>query len=256
MKSRMLRFTPLLFVPVLLTAASLEPPTDRFYLNYLQTIEKRLDKRAQFLLIDHVSGLRQRVKGGELFVEERRPQNEPPEGLIHHYEGAVFIPGATVNQVLAVVQNYDQHKNYYAPEVMDSKILERNGNSFLIRLRLLKKKVITVVLETQHKVQYKQVDPNKWESVSRSTKISEVEHPGSTREEQQPPGTGHGFVWRLDSFWRFHEAEGGTFVECTSVSLSRDIPFGMGRMIRPIIADLPFESLRGVLANTRKAVRR
>lgn len=256
MKSRMLRFTPLLLLPSVLAAASLEPPTDRFYLNYLQSIEKRLDNRSSFLLVDQVAGLRQRVKSGELFVEEHRPKNEPPEGLIHHYEGAVFIPGATISQVFAVVQNYDQHKNYYSPEVMDSKILERNGNSFLIRLRLLKKKVITVVLETQHKVNYKQIDPQRWESVSRSTKISEVEHPGSAREEQQPPGTGHGFVWRLDSFWRFHEADGGTYVECTSVSLSRDIPFGMGRMIRPIIADLPFESLRGVLANTRKAVKR
>ncbi|MBL8173779.1 MAG: hypothetical protein JNK48_03870 [Bryobacterales bacterium] len=251
----MLRFIPLFFPAALLSAATLEPATDRFYLNYLQSIEKRMEKRPQFLLIDQVSGLRQRVKGGELFAEERRPQSEPPGGLIHHYEGAVFIPNATVSQVLEVVQNYDNHKRYYAPEVMDSKTIQRDGSDFRIRLRLLKKKVITVVLETEHKVRYKQVDPQKWESVSRSTKISEVEHAGSPREEQQAPGTGHGFVWRLDSFWRFQEADGGTYVECTSVSLSRDIPFGMGRMIRPIIADLPFESLRGVLANTRKAAK-
>ncbi|NUP93254.1 MAG: hypothetical protein HUU36_10420, partial [Candidatus Omnitrophica bacterium] len=180
-----------------------------------------------FLLIDRADGLRQRVRGGELFVEERRPQNEPPHGLIHHYEGAVFIPGVTVSQVLSVVQNYDQHKRYYAPEVMDSKTLSREGNEFLVRLRLLKKKIVTVVLETEHKVRYKQVDPKKWESVSRSVKVSEVEHPGSDREEQNPQGMGNGFVWRLDSFWRFLESDGGVFVECTSVSLSRDIPFGM-----------------------------
>lgn len=239
-----------------LSAASLQSTTDRFYLNYLETVEKRLGKREHFLLIDQVSGLRERVKEGELFVEERRPSNEPPGGLIHHYEGAVFIPGATVKQVLDLVQNYDQHKRYYAPEVIDSKTLKHNGNDFEIRLRLLKKKVLTVVLETEHKVKYKQLDEKKWESVSRSTKIAEVDHPGTARESEQAPGEGHGFVWRLDSFWRFLEGDGGVFVECTSLSLSRDIPFGMGRMIRPIIAELPFESLRGVLSNTRKAVKR
>lgn len=237
-------------------AASLQPTTDRFYLNYLQTVEKRLGGREKFLLIDQVTGLRERVRDGELFVEERRPANEPPGGLIHHYEGAVFIPRATVKQVLDVVQNYDQHKRYYSPEVIDSKILKREGNDFEIRLRLLKKKVLTVVLETEHKVKYKEVAPTKWESVSRSTKITEVDHPGTEREAEGAPGTGHGFVWRLDSFWRFQEADGGVYVECTSLSLSRDIPFGMGRMIRPIIADLPFESLRGVLNNTRKAVKK
>ncbi len=256
MEEGMLRLTTILFFGGQVFAASLQPTTDQFYLNYLQTLEKRLERRDNFLLIDRADGLRQRVKGGELFVEERRPQNEPPHGLIHHYEGAVFIPGVTVSQVLSVVQNYDQHKRYYAPEVMDSKTLSHDGNDFLVRLRLLKKKIVTVVLETEHKVRYKQVDPKKWESVSRSVKVSEVEHAGSDREEQNPQGTGNGFVWRLDSFWRFLEADGGVFVECTSVSLSRDIPFGMGRMIRPIIADLPYESLRGVLSNTRKAVKR
>ncbi|MBS1827761.1 MAG: hypothetical protein JST93_20795 [Acidobacteria bacterium] len=237
-------------------AASLQSSTDRFYLNYLDTVEKRLGKRENFLLMDQASGLRERVKGGELFVEERRPTSEPPSGLIHHYEGAVFIPGVSVKQVIDLVQNYDQHKRYYSPEVIESKLLKRDGNDFEIRLRLLKKKVLTVVLETEHKVKYKQVEEKKWESVSRSTKIAEVEHPGTPRETEQAPGVGHGFVWRMDSFWRFLEADGGVFVECTSLSLSRDIPFGMGRMIRPIIAELPFESLRVVLNNTRKAVKR
>ncbi|MFN7934245.1 MAG: hypothetical protein U0R19_13015 [Bryobacteraceae bacterium] len=238
-----------------LIAASLQPTTDRFYLSYLDKVEKRLGGREHFLLVDQAAGLRERVKEGELFVEERRPTNEPPGGLIHHYEGAVFIPRVTVKQVIDLVQNYEQHKKYYS-EVIDSKILKRDGNDFEIRLRLLKKKVLTVVLETEHKVKYKELAPTKWESVSRSTKIAEVDHAGTEREAEGPPGTGHGFVWRMDSFWRFLEADGGVYLECTSLSLSRDIPFGMGRMIRPIIADLPFESLRGVLSNTRKAMKR
>ena len=237
-------------------AATLHGKTETFYQGYLQRLEDRLSKRSQFLLSDKVPGLREKLKSGEIYVEEARPENEPPDGLIHHYEGAIFLPGATLPQVMRVIQDYDRHKHYYKPEVIDSKILNRNGDEFRIRLRLLKKKVVTVVLETEHEVRYKPVGAKKMESLSRSTKISEVENPGSSNEEQLPPGKGNGFVWHLDSFWRFEEADGGVYMECTSVSLSRDIPFGMGRIVRPIIADLPEESLKSVLLQTRQAAAR
>jgi hypothetical protein len=134
--------------------------------------------------------------------------------------------------------------------------LKREGNDFTIRLRLLKKKILTVVLETEHFARYKQIDAAKWESSSRSTKVSEVDSAGSAKEKQLPPGDGYGFVWHLDSFWRFEEADGGVYVECTSVSLSRDVPFGMARLIRPIIEELPQESITAILRNTRQALKK
>ena len=74
--------------------------------------------------------------------------------------GAAFVAGATVEQVLALLQNYDNHKNIYKPEVMDSKLLSHQGNDFKIFLRLLKKKIINVVLDTEHEVHYSAVDEN------------------------------------------------------------------------------------------------
>jgi hypothetical protein len=235
------------------TAAELRPDTLSAYEEYWRRIDEELRSRPNFLLVD-ANGMRSRVRQGEVVIQERRSRKEPPDGLIHHWDGAVFIPKVTVKQVLDLVQNYDRHKDIYAPEVIDSRTLERNGNDFQIRLRLLKKKIVTAVLETQHHVRYRQVSDRKWESVSRSTKVAEVEGEGTGQERQAPPGTGHGFCWRLDSFWRFEEADGGVYVECTSVSLSRDIPFGMSRLIRPIISDLPEASLRNVLLQTRKAL--
>ena len=237
-------------------AAELKPHTEQAYQKYLSGIKQSLDSRKHFLLIESANGVRQRIRNGEIFIEEKRPRTDPPDGLIHHWEGAVFIPGATLRQVLAGVQNYDQHQKLYAPEVIASKTLGRDGNEFRVRLRLLKKKILTVVLETEHLVAYKEKGPAKWESESRSTKVAEVEKSGTAQEKELPPGTGHGFVWHLDSFWRFLEADGGVYLECTSVSLSRDIPFGMSRIIRPIVDDLPEESLRRLLENTRRAFRR
>jgi len=245
-----------LFLSVCLHAASLKPETERSYQQYIAQVTKDLQNRKTFLVIDSISGLRNRVKTGELFVEERRPSDEPPHGLVHHYDGAVFIPGVNVRQVLDLLQNYDNHKDLFQPEVIESKTMKQEGNDFHIRLRLLKKKILTVVLETEHFARYRQVAPNKWESVSRSTKVSEVDNAGSAKEKQLPPGEGNGFVWHLDSFWRFEEAEGGVFVECTSVSLSRDVPFGMARIIRPIIEELPRESISAILRNTRSAFKK
>src|SRR6516165_5075253 len=69
-----------------------------------------------------------------------------PKGLIHDWIGAAFIPGSNIQEILAVIQNYDNHKNTYKPEVIDSKLISREGNDFKVYLRLLKKKIITVVL--------------------------------------------------------------------------------------------------------------
>jgi hypothetical protein len=41
-----------------------------------------------------------------------------PNGLIHDWIAAAFIAGATVRDVLALIQNYDNHKNVYKPEVI------------------------------------------------------------------------------------------------------------------------------------------
>ena len=39
-----------------------------------------------------------------------------------------------------------------------------------------------------------------------------------------------------------------------SITLSRDIPFGMGKVLGPILHNVPAESLRSSLAKTRSAV--
>ena len=70
-----------------------------------------------------------------------------------------------------------------------------------------------------------------------------------------PAGDDHGFLWRLDSYWRFAERDGGVYMECEAVSLTRDIPAGLGWLIAPIIRQLPQESLVNTLRKTREALK-
>jgi hypothetical protein len=177
-----------------------------------------------------------------------------PDGLIHDWAGAVFIPRATVAQTLAFVQNYDHHQEVYRPEVIESRLLSRDGNVFRIRLRMLKRKGLTVVLNTEHEVRYEPAGRLRWRSHSASTRITEVQDPGHAAERELPEGTGRGFLWRLNSYWTFQERDGGTYVECEAVSLSRAVPKALSWLIDPIVRHLPRESLANTLRATREGL--
>lgn len=138
--------------------------------------------------------------------------------------------------------------------MIESKLISRNNNDFKVYLRLMKKKIITVVLDTEHEVHYCSLDRTRWFCRSYSTRIAEVKNAGSHEERVSPPDTGYGFLWRLYSYWRFQERDGGVVVECRAMSLTRDVPFWLRWAIEPIIQRLPKESLINTLECTRQAL--
>ncbi|MEO8594751.1 MAG: hypothetical protein ABI759_15645 [Candidatus Solibacter sp.] len=237
-------------------AAELKPKTVEAFERYIRETEQRLADPKPFLWADESPDRAQRIKAGEIIVQPFRTKavNPVPGGLVHDWVGSVFIPGVTLQRTLAMVQDYDRHKDVYKPEVIGSRVLSRNGNDFHIYLRLLKKKVITVVLNSEHDVKYVPLDKTRWRSISRTTKIAEVEDAGKPNESEKPAGQGEGFLWKLNSYWRFEERDGGTWVECEAISLTRDVPTGLGWIVEPIIRDLPRESLANTLRATRSAL--
>ena len=50
------------------------------------------------------------------------------------------------------------------------------------------------------------------------------------------------------------KADGGVYIACRSITLTRDIPFLLKKMLRPILRDLPGESLKNSMEQTRKAI--
>jgi hypothetical protein len=238
----------------------LKPRTLQAFEEYIRDAEAAMEPSLRgerpFLWSDTNSDVAQQISKGAIVAEfwSGKGATELPNGLIHDWIGEVFVPGATVEKALALVQNYDNHKNIYKPDVLDSKLISRDGNDFKIFLRLLKKKIITVVLDTDHDVHYSSVDSTRWFCRSHTTRIAEVEDPGTPKERVLLPDTGYGFLWRLDSYWRFQERDSGVYVECRAISLTRDIPLGLGWIIEPIIRKLPRESLINTLKATRDAL--
>lgn len=241
--------------PVALSAETLKAFTTYILLAETE-MKKTLQNSDCFLWSDGNSALTERVHEGEVVAGFWSGQGpiKVSNGLIHDWIGTVFIPRATMANTLALIQDYNQHKVIYAPDVIDSRLLNRRGNRFQIYLRLLKKKMITVILDSEHNVVYRRLDRSRWLCRSRTTRIAEVENAGSLDERPLPPDTGHGFLWRLYSYWRFREEEDGVYAECRAISLTRDVPFGLGWVLEPIIQNLPRETLIRTLEATRRAL--
>jgi len=236
----------------------LKSETLRAFEGYIRDAEAEMEQTLQtsFLWEDASLERTQRLRQGAILAQLWPKQGlvRVTDGLIHDWIGAAWIPGVTAEQTIRLVQDYNNHKNIYSPEVIDSKLVSRRGSDFKIFLRLLKKKIITVVLDTYHDVHYSSLDRNRWLCRSYTTRILEVEHAGTPDEIIMPPDTGYGFLWRLYSYWRFQDKDGGVSVECRAISLSRTVPFGLGWLVDPIIQKLHGESLFNTLDATRQAL--
>lgn len=248
-------------------AKELKPTTISAFATYIQSKETRSNKvladGKAFLWIDALPETDRAkayadLKAGQIIArrsDECADCTSISGGLIHDWTGVVFITGVSIKQTLATIQDYDRDTEYYQPEVVKSKLLQKSGDDFHIYLRLKQVHIITVVLDTEYDVHYTHLDAAHSESRSYSARISEVEDPGGPEERDLPVGDDHGFLWRLNSYWRFYEADGGVYVQCNAISLTRDVPAGLGWLIRPFIENVPRESLNFTLEATRKFLR-
>jgi hypothetical protein len=195
------------------------------------------------------------LRQGEILIHRRGDSPiQIPGGLIHHWIGLAFIPGATIAGLLRRLQDYNHLADYYAPQVESSKLLSRKGDDFCIAMRLREHKVLTIVLDTQYDVRYGQFDAYHQYSFSRSTHIAEIVDAGEPGEHPLAPGDDHGFLRQLNSYWRFVRVAEGVYVQCEAISLTRDIPAGLGWLIGPFVQSVRRDSLRFTLISTRSAV--
>lgn len=246
-----------------LYAAELKLQTAEAFNAYIRSYEKDAQdqlSRGEFLLLDHQPpALRaeayERLRRGEVLIERRKaPEEQFPNALLHHWMGTAFFSGATLDQVFAILEDYNSYRTTYAPEMVQARVLQHNRDDFNVSLRLRQHKVITVMFDTDYDVHFARFDATHGYSRSYSTRITEIEHPGEANERTLPPGNDHGFLWRLDTYWRFVERDGGVYAQCEAISLTRDVPSGLGWLVGKFVESIPRESLVFTMNSTRKAV--
>lgn len=255
-------------LPESAAAAELKQGTTEAFNQYVRITEDRMTEGMRegrtFLWVDTFPELQRdklyaRLRQGNIVIEQLETfENEKrirvPNGLIHHWIALGFVPGVTLQQVLALMQDYDHHERIYKPDVLRSRLLYADGNYFKVYLRLHQKAIITVVFNAEFDVSYFPLDENRAYSRSYSTRIAELENRDRSDEREKPVGSDRGFLWRLYSYWRFQEKDDGVYVQLESVALSRSIPALLAWVVNPLLKSIPREYLSRLLTSTRAAL--
>jgi hypothetical protein len=248
-------------------ASQLKPETAAAFERYVALTEARMDEDLrldQFLAVDRLPDLERKeaydqLQQGQVYIEELHTQEDHhsirvPSGLIHHWVGVIFIPKATLPKTNAVLHDYEDEPEIYKPDIRRAKLIERNGNKSKIFLQFYNKSIVTVVLNEYSDVTETQIGNSRMQSASRSTRIAEVVNPGSPDEQERPEGDDHGYMWRLNSYWRIEEKDGGVYIQNETITLSRTVPVLLAWLINPLVKSIPRDVLQHTLTNTRNAV--
>ena len=246
-------------------AATLQAKTVHDFVRYASAVEARsareLAADGPFLSVErqpatNVEDARASLRRGEVLImrgsaeDENAQEIEMDGGSIHHWRGLILIPNVKLDHVIRTLKEpgRNQHKQ---EDVLASRVLARNGDALKLFLRLKQTKIVTVVYDTEHDVQYRSIAPNRAASSSVSTRIVEIENAGAASERSLAEGNDHGYLWRLNSYWRYLQVPEGVIVELESLTLSRDIPFVFRPLVRPLVDRVARESIRRTLESLR-----
>jgi hypothetical protein len=248
-------------------AAELKPETVAAFNQYVRVAEAQMEadrENGRFLIVDGLpESLRQQanehLQQRKIYIAEIRVREDGrsihiPTGLVHHWAAVIFIPGATLPETLAVLEDYNHHQDIYQPDVRRSKLLERHRNESKIYLQLFNRSRITAVLNANFDVTDTQFGSTQYEIAARSTRIAEVADTGEPNEHELPVGHDHGYMWRLNSYWRVEEKDGGVYVQNESIALSRGVPPILAWFVNPLMKSIPRNVLFHLLTDTREAV--
>jgi hypothetical protein len=244
-------------------AAELQRATADAWQEYVRgagaRMQARLEGKKPFLWMDEATDRALRVQRGEIVVAPLagRGIQPAPNGLIHHWIGAVFIPNATIESFLCVVHDYDRYKDIYKPVVIDSRSLDGNQAeqefSMVWQRHVL---FVNAAMQGQYHARDVLVNSHRGYTIVDATTLQQIEEYGRPGEHLLPPDTGGGFIWRIYSISRYEERDGGVYLEVEGMVLSRDIPGSLRWLVNPVVNHLSVNSLTTTLRQTRDAVGR
>lgn len=239
-------------------AAELNPETVTAWDQYIQAQSARVatSQPGSFLWSDQSPDRIRRLQEGEILVAPfgQNPKTVP-HGLIHHWIGAIFLPNTGLHDVLNVVRDYDKYKQFYAPNVIDSRLLRQAGPEDAFSMRMLNEAVVAkFALDAEFQSSSVALDEKRWYIVGYSTRIREIEQYGGVKQHELPPNTGHGFIWRLYNVSRFEQRDGGVYVELEAIALSRDVPVTLRWLANPVVRRASRGSMLVSLQKTQAAV--
>ena len=250
-------------------AAELKPQTVEAFDRYVRVTEARmkteLDGETRFLWIDRLPDDKneeayQQLRAGEVVIEKLETRDEGdkidiPSGKVHHWVGTVLIPNVTLEQTIAMIQDYDRYAEIYAPQVRESRLLSRDGNRFKVYAQLYEKyekKVITWVGNTEYDAEFIFLDDARVHVPSYSTRILELEHPDTPEEREKPEGNDRDYMWRFYNYCSFEQRDADTYMQCESITLSLRLPFLVNMFVAPFVNGFSKDKMTFTLGAARR----
>jgi hypothetical protein len=237
--------------------AAQTPAANAAFASYTHKVEARLAQQHRSR-IGFFPSPSQTLRAGEPVLEQLTSSGaiSLPGALLHDWRGTAFVPGATAVEFEQLLKDLDSYPQHFAPQVLQAKVLERQGDSMQAFMRVSQRHVITVVMDSTYDVTFGRLDAQHGYSRSKSTAISEIEGAGTRSEHALSAAQEHGFLWRQNTYWTYEERDGGLAVQIESISLTRAIPTGLGWAVRPFVESVPRDSLDFTLRAVCKALRK
>ena len=252
-----------LVIPGRGAAATLQPNAVKAWDTYVAATEARITRELAaprgFLVSDfspEATSARERVLRGDVVIAKMNTTGstgaavDVPDGLISHWRGSVFLPGVTLDSLLQRLQHPNE-RGPHQQDVLALRVLARQPDHLKLFIRMTRSKIVTVTYDTEHALDYRRHGAMRASSRSIATKITEIDGVGTGTEREMLPGEDRGFMWRLNSYWRYEQVEGGVIVELESLTLSRSVPLGLAVVVQPIIDRVARESIARTLENIR-----
>jgi hypothetical protein len=259
---KLLTLLAALLLPMQASASSLKSETVSAWDDYLQSVNSALRDRTRpggsFLWADEEPERIAKVHNGEIVVAPA-PGPSPrkvPGGLIHHWIGAAFLANATLDDILEVIHDYDRYREFYRPSVIESRVVARNASHDDFSMLLMNKAFfLKMALDADCETTNVRLDDRRFYSVSRATRVQEIEDYGQPGEHRLPEGEGRGYIWKLFSIARLEQRDGGVYIEMETVALSCDIPGAVRLIVDPIVRRVSRNAMLTSIKQTEEAVR-
>lgn len=246
------------------TAATLQPHTLQAWRAYVAATEARIARELTapqgFLVSDFsrdAAGIRRAVSTGDIAIakletlDARGKTIVVPDGSIAHWRGAVLVRGVTLDTLLSRLQ-HPPERGPHPQDVVALRVLDRRPDHLRLAIRMTRSAIVTATYDTEHAIDYRRHGAARVSSRSVSTKIAEVEGAGTSAEKVLPEGQDRGFLWRMNSYWRYEQVPEGVIVELESMTLSRGVPLGLGMIVESTVDRIARESISRTLDSLRR----
>ena len=266
---RHVRYRSALLLPLLMVfvavgstyAAELDQQTvaawDKYVASATLHMQDRLAGKAPFLWADEDPARRRQLSSGDIVVSPLGNTHPliVPRGLIHHWIGAVFIPGARIKDLANVVGDYGKYSEMYRPSLIKAELIDSTADEQKLSILWVQRVLlVTAAFYTEMDSRFCALNSRQGYMTFTTTRVEQIENYGERDERRLAQDEGSGYLWRLVSFARFEERDGGLYLELEVIGLSKDLPGSLRFLLKPVIEHIPRQALTAKLDQTRQAI--